>query len=68
MNYSKLLKYIREELLVSQTELAHELGVAFATVNRTEMGHHIHNLATRRKIRDFCEKNKINAKKFKEEK
>lgn len=67
MNYSKLLKYIREELLLSQTDLAHELGVAFASVNRIEMGRHEPSLSTKRKIRDLCEKNKINTKKFKEE-
>lgn len=34
MNYAEKLKEIREILLLSQDELAKELGVTFATVNR----------------------------------
>lgn len=59
MDYAKLLKQIREEMILSQTDLARELGVSFATVNRIEMGHNGPNYSTRRKIRDYCEKNKI---------
>ena len=62
MDYAKLLKHIREEMILSQTDLARELGVSFATVNRIEMGHNGLNYSTRRKIRDYCEKNKIDIK------
>lgn len=40
MNYSKLIKELREKLILSQAELAELLGVSFASVNRWEMGHH----------------------------
>lgn len=38
MNFSKAIKALREELLLSQVELAELLGVSFATVNRWENG------------------------------
>lgn len=62
MNYSELLKHIREELLLSQMDLAKELGVAFATVNRIEKEHHEPSYETKRKIRDFCKKNNLSIK------
>lgn len=36
MNYSKLIKELREKLILSQAELAELLGVSFALVNRGE--------------------------------
>lgn len=62
MNYSELLKHIREELLISQVDLAKELGVAFATVNRIEKEHHEPSYETKRKIRDYCVKKRIRIK------
>lgn len=59
MDYQKQLKRIREELLITQTELAEMLGVAFATINRWERGHHEPSIRQKRKIRDFCRKHKI---------
>lgn len=53
MNYSELLKHIREELLLSQMDLVKELGVAFATVNRIEKEHHEPSYVTKRKIVRF---------------
>ena len=35
-NFSKLVKEIRKYLALSQEDLARELGVSFATVNRWE--------------------------------
>ena len=37
-NFPKLVKEVRRQLGISQEELAHELGVSFATVNRWENG------------------------------
>jgi putative transcriptional regulator len=59
MDYSKLIKRIRETLLLSQEELAGKLGVSFATINRWENGHNIPTMKARRKIRDFCGRHKI---------
>lgn len=59
MNYSDQIKAIRENLLVTQTELAEMLGVTFATVNRWEKGHHIPTIRQQRAIRDLCRKKRI---------
>ena len=59
MDYSAIVKRIRENLLITQVELAQQLGVSFATVNRWEKGHHEPTITQKRKIRDFCRKHKI---------
>lgn len=38
MEYAKLIKSLREKLIISQTELAEILEVSFSTVNRWENG------------------------------
>lgn len=40
MNYKKLVKEIREKLIITQEELATLLGVSFASINRWETGKH----------------------------
>ena len=52
--YSKVIKKIRNELLLSQEELAEQMGVSFATINRWENGHHEPTFKSKRMIRDFC--------------
>lgn len=37
-DYRALIKEVRRQLKISQEDLAHELGVSFATVNRWENG------------------------------
>ena len=59
MDYSKLIKHIRETLLLTQAELAYMLGVSFATINRWEKGHHEPTVTQKRKIRNFCERHGI---------
>ena len=59
MDYGKIIKRIRETLLVTQVELAEMLGVSFATVNRWEKGHHEPTITQKRAIRDLCKKKKI---------
>ena len=59
MDYSVKLKEIRETLLISQDELAKELGFSFASINRWENGHHEPSLKGKRAIRDFCKKHHI---------
>lgn len=59
MNYSKLIKELREKLIFSQAELAELLGVSFASVNRWEMGHHEPTIKSKRKIVALCKKHRI---------
>ena len=59
MNYPALIKKIRNELLITQTELAEMLGVTFATVNRWERGHHEPTIKQKRALRDLCRRKKI---------
>ena len=59
MDYSQKLKEIRATLLLTQDELAKELGVTFATINRWENGHHEPTIKAKRNIRDYCKKKKI---------
>jgi putative transcriptional regulator len=56
MNYGKIIKELRDKLLLSQTEMANKLGVSFATINRWENRRHEPTMRYRRKIRDLCHK------------
>ena len=67
MDYSALLKNLRETLLITQTELADMLNVSFATVNRWENKRTEPTLKTKRKIRELCQENNIEMEKFKYE-
>ena len=58
LNYARLIKVIRDRLLVTQSELAQMLGVFFATINRWENGHHEPTIKAKRKIRELCKKAK----------
>jgi putative transcriptional regulator len=59
MNYSRLLKAIREKELLSQTELAEKLGVSYVSVNRWENGKHEPSYKTKREIIRICKKDGI---------
>ena len=56
MDYGKIVKQLREKMLLSQEEMAKKLGVSFATVNRQENGRHEPTFKERRKLRDLCKK------------
>lgn len=60
IDYAALIKHIRNDLLVSQTELAEMLGVSFATVNRWENGHHEPTIKAKRKLRELMKTYSIN--------
>lgn len=49
-----LLKKIREHAQTSQNEMAKELGVSFATINRWENGHVYPNNLAQDRIYEFC--------------
>ncbi len=54
MEFSNKVKYVRNELKLSQDELAKELGVSFATVNRWEQGNVVPHNNTSLKFDEFC--------------
>lgn len=54
MEFKDKVKIAREKLILSQSEFAKELGVAFASVNRWENGIRIPTYALQRKFYDFC--------------
>ena len=59
MNYKKLVKEIREKLIITQEELAALLGVSFASINRWETGKHEPTIKIKRKIVQLCKENNI---------
>ena len=59
MDWAKLLKDLRNKLLLSQVEMADLLNVSFASINRWENGHHEPTIKVKRQIKELCKKNKI---------
>ena len=53
MNFPEEIKKLRERALLTQTEFAEIVGVAFSTVNRWEAG------KARPNIKAYCEKNNL---------
>ena len=54
-----LIKQIREHLNTSQTELAEQLNVTFATVNRWENGRAVPNKLAQTKLYEICKENDV---------
>lgn len=54
MNWPRIIKTIRDRLFITQTELAHMIGVSFASVNRWEQGHHEPTMKAKRKLAELC--------------
>lgn len=59
MDYPRILKYIRETIGYSQEQLARELHVSFATINRWENGKSEPRDLAKVEIQRFCKKNNI---------
>jgi putative transcriptional regulator len=53
-NFPKTVKEVRRQLALSQEELAHSLGVSFATVNRWENGKTVPSKLAQRQFEQFC--------------
>lgn len=62
MNYSNIVKQLREKIFLSQEEMAKKLGVSFATVNRWENAHHEPTFKERRKLRVLFKKYHVDFK------
>lgn len=56
--FSEQVKAVRTALNLSQEELAHALGVSFATVNRWENGKTTPSKLAQRQFEQFCEKHR----------
>jgi len=54
MDYTIILKRIRQQSLLSQKDFANAIGVSFSTVNRWENGKNIPNFKDLKKISDYC--------------
>ncbi len=53
-NFPEIVKEVRRQLALSQEELAHALGVSFATVNRWENGKTVPSKLAQRQFEQFC--------------
>lgn len=62
MKYSKILKAIRAQLLLSQTDLAKQIGMSRITISRIEQGVYNPSIFNQKKILEFCKKNKLDPK------
>ena len=54
--FPKLLKKVRRQLELSQEELAHALGVSFATINRWENGKTTPSKMAKTVWKQFCQR------------
>lgn len=54
--FPELVKDVRRQLGISQEDLAHELGVSFATINRWENGKTMPFKLARGQFDTFCKK------------
>lgn len=59
MDYTKLIKKLRDKLILTQTEFAALLGVSYPTVCRWEKGIHDPTTKVKRKIVELCKENNI---------
>lgn len=62
MTFADKVKKVRISLYLTQAQLAKELGVSFATINRWENGHGEPNLLINAKFEEFAKKNGVDFK------
>jgi len=62
MDFSAIVKMVREKMNMSQEDLARALNVSFATINRWENGKTHPNKLTMQVFISFCEQNGISVK------
>lgn len=55
-NFAETVKGVRQQLGLSQEELAHELGVSFSTINRWENSKTVPFKLARRQFEAFCKR------------
>lgn len=54
MDYSNLIKELRNKMLLTKTEFADLLGVSFGSVNRWENGKYEPTIKAKRKLKVLC--------------
>ena len=59
MSFAEKIKQVRKQLKLSQEDLAHELGVSFATINRWENGNFNPSRLAKKAYDEFCAKHDI---------
>ena len=59
MIFADKVKFVRIKLNLSQEDLARELGVSFATINRWENGSYNPSRLAKKVFYDFCQKQNI---------
>jgi putative transcriptional regulator len=57
-SFPEYIKEVRKQLELSQEDLAHALGVSFATVNRWENGKTAPSKLAQRQFEQFCARKK----------
>lgn len=60
MNYARMIKKLRDKLIMTQEEFADLLGVSITSVNRWETGKHLPTTKVKRKIVELCKQNNVN--------
>ena len=68
MDFPTIVKYAREQLGMSQEEMAHVLKISFATINRWENGKTHPNKMAKSVFFDYCERNGVKAQELLTEK
>ena len=61
MTFAESIKKVRVQLNLTQEELAHKLGVSFATVNRWENGSYNPSRLAKITFANFCKDNNIDS-------
>lgn len=59
MDFADKIKFVRSELELSQEELAHKIGVSFATINRWENEAYKPSRLAQKAFEDFCKDENI---------
>ncbi|MDL2218745.1 helix-turn-helix transcriptional regulator [Ruminococcaceae bacterium OttesenSCG-928-O06] len=59
MDFPSIVKHVREQLGMSQEEMAHALKISFATINRWENGKTHPNKMAKSVFNDFCKNHGI---------
>ena len=63
----KIIKQIRETMLLTQKEFSEEIKVSLSTIQEWEWGLTIPSFKHQRKILEFCKKHEIDIGRIKEE-